>query len=196
MTVELLLVLLLQTEDDLHRARPLRYFAWVSNDDIGSIPNGNGTLVHRSNIGKNRSPLENVGSDVFSCYWIFGNAFLVAAHLISNVRSEDKKSTWGTTNKTEDMKSAFVDLAAAVRYDTHNNFLPTIWSPRLWLVPRAKVCDVLDHAGESKYLSMQSQRPILTYAFIVLVNRISSSLYIVMTMNNSVSRPIKYGRRE
>jgi hypothetical protein len=38
MTVELLLVLLLQAENDLHRARSLGYFACVGNDDVGGIP--------------------------------------------------------------------------------------------------------------------------------------------------------------
>lgn len=38
MTVELLLVLLLQAENDLHRARSLRNFTRFRNDNAGRIP--------------------------------------------------------------------------------------------------------------------------------------------------------------
>ena len=36
----------------------------------------------------------------------------------------------------------------------------------------------------------------ITHAFMVLTNNTSSSLYIVITMNNSVSRPLRYCLRE
>lgn len=38
MTVELLLVLLLQAEDDLNRTCALRHFTLVRDDDMGSVP--------------------------------------------------------------------------------------------------------------------------------------------------------------
>jgi hypothetical protein len=37
MTIQLLLVLLLEAEDDLHGTGSLRYFTCVGNDDTGSI---------------------------------------------------------------------------------------------------------------------------------------------------------------
>lgn len=54
-----------------------------------------------------------MGCHVLTANGILRDTFLIAAH------------------EGEDLESALVDLAAAVRNDAHYNFLPPIWAPYL-----------------------------------------------------------------
>ena len=50
-----------------------------------------------------------------------------------------------STHEGEDLKRALVDLAATVRDDTDNNFLPAIGTPDFRLGPAAQVRDILEN---------------------------------------------------
>lgn len=64
--IQLFLVLLLQTKDDLHRASASRYLARLGHDDL-------------------RSVLENMGGDILSSDAVLGNALLVATHQVKDL---------------------------------------------------------------------------------------------------------------
>ena len=49
------------------------------------------------------------------------------------------------TYKSEHLERALVDLAATVRDDTDNNFLPAIGTPDFRLGPAAQVRDILEN---------------------------------------------------
>ena len=66
MAIQLLLVLLLQTKDDLHRASTSGYFARLGHDDLRSI-------------------LENMGGDVLAGDTVLRNALLVATHQVEDL---------------------------------------------------------------------------------------------------------------
>jgi hypothetical protein len=80
MTVELLFVLLLQAENDLHRARSLRNFTIFGNNNTGRISRRE-PRQHGKQDEENKTLLEDVGSNVFSRHRVLRNAFLKAAHL-------------------------------------------------------------------------------------------------------------------
>ena len=64
--VQLFLVLLLQTKDDLHRASTSGYLARLGHDDL-------------------RSVLENMGGNILATDAILGNALLVATHQVEDL---------------------------------------------------------------------------------------------------------------
>jgi hypothetical protein len=70
--------------------------------------------------------------------------------------------------------------------NTDDDFLPTFWTPRLGSAATAEVGNIFDHAEHILEEARRMMAVILTYAFIVLTNRNSSSLYIVITMKSSV----------
>ena len=78
--VELLLVLLLQTEDDLHRASTLRDFATLSDNDVRGVPLRMLGLLSCDSEARPHS-LEDVRGYVLATDGVFRNTFLVAAHL-------------------------------------------------------------------------------------------------------------------
>ena len=66
MAVQLLLVLLLQTKEDLHGACTRGHFACLGHDNL-------------------RSVLKNMGGDILSSDTVLGNAFLVATHQVEDL---------------------------------------------------------------------------------------------------------------
>jgi hypothetical protein len=68
----------------------------------------------------------------------------------------------GVTDKTEYVKSAFVDFGSTIGDHAHDDFLPAIWAPRLRPVPGTKMCNILDDASKRMNIGSTSMTdPIL-----------------------------------
>jgi len=124
-----------------------------------------------------------VRSNVFTADRIFGDTFLIAAHL-NRAINIDKTGGMKRTDKTEDLKSPLVDFIPSIGNDANNDLFPSLGTPGFGTTPRTEMSNVFDDpdGDENKTLDIDHQ----THAFIVLQNSTSSSLYMVMTMNNSV----------
>jgi hypothetical protein len=84
-TVQLLLVLLLEAEQDLDRTGSWRHLATVGNDDVGCVP-ATRRSVNRDTRSLSGYELKDMGCDIPSSDRVFRDTFLVAAHLNCNVR--------------------------------------------------------------------------------------------------------------
>ena len=134
--------------------------------------------------------LEDVGCDIFPTYGVLCDTFLVAAHL--NYNQYGTYITQGGTVHTRD-RTCRVRLLILLRPSdtTQTTTFCQPFAPHIlerFLLHRCAM--FLMTLMKTKLGSVcRTYREARTYAFMVRVNRTSSSLYIVMTMKSSVCRP-------
>ena len=81
MTVQFLLVLFLETKNDLNWTRPLGNLTRIGNNDRSGISR-KAFWFRWKKAATTRNTLENMGCHIFSRDRILGNALLVASHEI------------------------------------------------------------------------------------------------------------------
>lgn len=126
MAVEFLLVLFFQTEDDLYGTRV-----------HGSLPSRGA-----ENTG---GVLEDVGRDSLATDGVFGDTFLVAAHL-HDKSGADVAVLMFCTYQAEDLESSFVYFTPTIGNNADDNFLPTLCAPGAGSVATTEVGDILENS--------------------------------------------------
>jgi hypothetical protein len=127
MRVDLLLVLLFETENDLHRNNTLLMIFHLErwrDRDCGSSMKKNMRKKKKKKGLTLRSVFVNVGRDGLAIDDVFRHAILVDSHA------------------RNDAERPAVDLRTSITHDAHDHLLPSILSPSLASIPLAQMSDV------------------------------------------------------